>query len=206
MSTTKTTKTSNQYDPASTAAYQNLIKGGSSVLSGYMNNPFGNPAYTMGLQNSMRGATQQGANNMGVLNQQLRTSGMASGGGNAFQMAQMGRVGRANASLLSQANIGNVQGALNRQFSAAGQGLAFQPLQTGQTATQKTSGLGTWLPQVAGMALGGLTGGLGGALGGMFGGGGGSGAFTNPSLMAGPAAPPNPFMLPSNAFQPYPSF
>lgn len=65
---------------------------------------------------------------------------------------------------------------------AMGQALGYRPLQTGGTQTQQQSGLGTWLPQVAGMALGAATMGMGGGMGGASSGtfsGGSMGAFQN---------------------------
>ena len=206
MSTKKTTTTTNQYDPTSKAAQEALTKGGSSVMQGYMNNPFSNPAYTQGLQQSMRGATQAGQNNMAALQSQMRTSGMSGGAANAFQMAQMGRIGRANSALMSQANISNVQNALSRQMGAAQSGLNYNPLQTGQNAVQQTSGTGTWLPQLAGAALGAgmgmMTGGMSSALGAF--GGGSVGGVSDPALGSPGYMPtninygtsaPNPFLF-----------
>lgn len=171
MPTTNTTTGSNtsnlQFNPTAQSIYNQLISGGGNVLSGYMNNPFGNAAYTQGAQASQKGAQQAGGNNMQALMQNMLTSGIGGQAGNAFKGAQLAQTGRANSAMSSQANIQNVQQALQRQMAAAGTGLSFSPQLTGSSGTfsQNSSmgGLGTWLPQLlsaaGGAALGGATGG-----------------------------------------------
>ena len=169
MPTTNTTTGSNtsnlQFNPTAQSIYNQLISGGGNVLSGYMNNPFGNAAYTQGAQASQKGAQQAGGNNMQALMQNMLTSGIGGQAGNAFKGAQLAQTGRANSAMSSQANIQNVQQALQRQMAAAGTGLSFSPQLTGSSGTfsQNSSpgGLGTWLPQllsgVGGAALGAAT-------------------------------------------------
>ncbi len=148
------------YDPSSLSLYKNLTGAGGKVLSGYMNNPFGNPAYTMGLQQSVRGATQAGANNMQALTQRMKASGLTGQAGAGFLQAQGAQQGRANQSLLSQANIANVMAAMQRQLGATGMGMSYSPLMTGENSqgqsTTTKSGLGTWLPQLIGAGVSGL--------------------------------------------------
>jgi len=199
MSTKTTTSSDNQsnlnFDPGSMSLYKNLTGNAGNVLNQYMNNPFTNAFYQMGLQTSQKGAMQQGQNNIQAMLQNMKVSGLGGASGAGFQQAQLGKIGRSNASMLSQANLGNVMNAFQRQLGATGMGMAFQPLMTGEKShgqqTQQTGGLGTWLPQLAGAAFGGLTGGLGG----LFGGGGGAGSgLISPTMssMAGGA----PTMIP----------
>jgi hypothetical protein len=169
MGTTNTTSGSNttglNFNPVAQQIYNSLIGGGSNILQGYMNNPFGNPAYTMGAQQSQAGAQQAGNNNMQALNQNALTNGLTGQAGAGFMSAQKAQTGRANQSMSSQANIQNVMQAIQRQMSAAGTGMSFSPQLTGQTGsfqqTSSTGGLGTWLPQLlgglGGAALSGLT-------------------------------------------------
>src|SRR5579884_3358372 len=179
----KTTTTSNnqsslQYDPGSLANYQKLTGGATNTLLGYMNNPMGNPLFNLGSQFAQRGAAQQGQNNINALTQNMLTSGLGGNAGAGFKMAQLAKMGRSNASMMSQANLGNIMNAFQRQLGAAGMGLSFNPLMTGTTSsgteTQKQSGLGTWLPQLLstgmGMAMAPFTGGAS-AMGGSMGGG-----------------------------------
>jgi hypothetical protein len=183
MSTKNETDSQNtlNYDPASLALYKKLTQGGGNVLSQYMNNPFGNAWYNLGLGQSMRGATQLGQQNINALTNNMRVSGIGGGAGNAFQQAMMSNIGRGNQALRSQANMGNVFQALQRQMQATGMGMSFNPLLTGETgkSTQTQSGLGTWLPQLIGT--------LGGAAMGAFGGGAmGAGAMPGMPKTGGP--------------------
>ena len=152
--TTKTSgsNTSNlQFNPISQGIYNNLIQGGGKQLGDMINNPFGNALYSMGLGQSQKGAQQQGANNMGVLNQNQRVQGLGGQAGAGWLAAQKAMTGRANASMMSNANVSNVMSALQRQMAATGMGMSFSPQLTGQTGNfsqqQSTGGLGTWLPQ-----------------------------------------------------------
>lgn len=195
MSTTNTTSGSNQsslqFNPAAQQQYNNLVTSGGNQLQGMINNPFGNALYSMGAAASQKGAAQQGQNNMGVLNQNQKTQGLGGQAGAGWLAAQKAMTGRANASMMSQANVSNVMNALQRQMAATGMGMSFAPQLTGQSGnfsqTQSTGGLGTWLPQVAGMALGGLTGGLSSGLGAAMTqtGAGSGGGYAAPSTTQG---------------------
>lgn len=166
------------YDPSSLAMYQSLTGGAGGILKGLMNDPFGNALYQMGLGQSQKGAIQGGANNMGVLQQLMKTSGLTGTAGQGFQAAQTAKIGRANQSLMAGANTSNVMNALQRQLQATGMAMSFQPLLKGTSgtsqSTQTQSGLGTWLPQVLGAGLGMASGFMGGG-GGMLSAMGGSG-------------------------------
>jgi len=157
-----------------------------------MNNPFGNAFYRLGAGQSQQAANQLGQQNMNAFNQNYLTSGFGGQAGAAFKAAQGAQIGRANQALRSQANIGNIMAALQRQLGATGMGLSYSPLMTGTNSsgtsntTQTTSGTGTWLPQLIGAGLGAATmglGGLGGMAGGMSAFGAGSGgAIANQGL------------------------
>lgn len=162
MPTTNTTTGSNsstlQFNPMAQGVYNNLVQGAGGILGGYMNNPFGNPSYTMGAAQSQAGAQAAGNNNMQALNQSALTNGLTGKSGAGFMAAQKAQTGRANQAMSSQANIQNIMQALQRQMSAAGTGLSFSPQLTGQTGnfSQQSSmgGLGSWLPQLMGAGLG----------------------------------------------------
>ena len=169
-----------QFDPQSKNIYNQLTGSGSNVLQQYMSQPFNNPWYNLGAAQGQRGANQMGQNMTNALTQNMRVSGIGGGAGNAFQMAQMGKIGRATGSMRSQANLQNIFGALGRQMQATGMGMSFQPLMTGENSSgssksvEQTSGLGTWLPQLLGAglqgAMGAMTGGasMAGGAGGLF--------------------------------------
>lgn len=168
--TNQSSSNSLNYDPTSLGNYNSLTGSGTSVLSGYMNNPFTNAMYTMGAGQSQKGAAQGGSNNMQALQQMMRTSGMSGTAGQGFQQAQASRMGRANQGMMAQANTSNVMGALQRQMQATGMGMSFNPLLKGTSgnsqSTQTTGGLGTWLPQLIGAGLGAATGGISSAMSG----------------------------------------
>lgn len=205
---TKQESTSNNtlnYDPSSLALYKKLTSGGGNVLSQYMNNPLSNPWYNLGLGQSMKGATQLGQQNMNTMTNNMKVSGIGGGAGNAFQQAMTSNIGRGNQSLRSQANLGNVFQALQRQMTATGMGMSFNPLLTGESgkSTQQTSGLGTWLPQLlgslAGAGMSAATGGMSGAAGKAFQTVGAQGAsvplFGSLPAMGGGSSAPNPFLF-----------
>lgn len=191
------------YDSKSKGLYDQLSGGAGSYLQGLIQNPFGNPAFNLGAGASAKGAAQQGSNNMQALMSQMRTSGFGGKAGNAFQMAQTGRMGRANSGMSSNANLQNIFQALSRQQGAAGQAMAFQPLLTGEsgkmsgTQTQTSGGLGSWLPQLIGAGLGVaggvMTGGASTALGGIM-----KGASSLPAS--------SPFGLGGNSGSMFPAF
>lgn len=198
MGTTQNTSGSNQsnlqFNPAAQSQYNNLITGGGNQLSQMINNPFGNALYQLGLGQSQKGASQQGANNMGALNQNQKVQGLGGQAGQGWLAAQRAMTGRANSSMMSQANVGNVMNALQRQMQATGMGMSFSPQLTGQTGNfnQQTSmsGLGTWLPQLmSGVANAGMnlaTGGMGGLGAAMTQTGAGSGGgYAAPSTTQG---------------------
>lgn len=189
MSTkTQTNQTSSNqlnYDPSSLQNYQSLTGSGTSSLLGYMNSPFNNAAYNMGIGASQKGAAQMGNQSMQSLMQNMKTSGISGNSGQGFQMAQMGKIGRSNLSIMGQANTANVQSALQRQMQATGMGMSYSPLLKGTSgnsqSTQTQGGLGTWLPQLLGA-------GLGAAMGG-FGGGAAAGGGANATMAATQSMP-----------------
>lgn len=161
MSTTQNTTGSNtsnlQFNPAAQTQYNNLVSQGGSQLSQMIQSPFSNPMYSFGAQQSAQAANQAGNNNMAALNQAQTTGGLSGQAGQGFAAAQKAQLGRANASMKSQAATGNVLNALQRQQTAIGTGLSFSPQLTGSSGTNQSStsmsGLGTWLPQLLGTAI-----------------------------------------------------
>lgn len=214
MTTKQQTNSTNSlaYDPGSKKNYNTLTNAGTGVLSGYMNNPFNNGYFNLGQGMGQAAAQKQGSTLMNALKQNMLTSGISGNAGNAFQLGQKAKIGRATSSMGAQSTMANIQGALGRQMQATQMGMSFNPLLTGSSGqtVQQQSGLGTWLPQLAGAAIGA---GVGAATGGMstLGGVSGSSMFSpassvfgglSPSLMSsmnnngfnvGPSGPMNPF-------------
>lgn len=165
MGTKTQSNQQNQYNPQSMGTYNSLQGGLGSTLNSYMTNPFGNPFFQTQQQLGTRQAGNLNQSNMSNLMGNINASGMMGGAGSPAALEMIQNQMRGNTA--NTANLGflqPVQNAQGMQQFAIGQANAYRPLQTGQSQTQQTSGLGTWLPQVAGMALGGLTGGLGGGL------------------------------------------
>lgn len=177
MSTTKTDTTQGTFAPAGMAAYNQLIPGFASTAQGYMQNPFSNPFFQTQQQLGTRQAQNLGGTNISNLLRNFQTGGTGGGTGTLapFQQEMLQNQSRANTGLQAQLGFLNpVMNALGQQNFYSQLASQFRPLQTGGKSTESTGGLGTWLPQVAGMALGAATGGLGGGLGSFFGGGGSS--------------------------------
>ncbi len=172
MSTTKTTTSTNQYAPGAMANYSSWMSQLQPMLSGMMSNPFGSPSFNMNLQQQTKAANALSQRNMQNGMQSFGGQGLGTTGG-AFQslLSKMGRYG-SNVQMQGYQNAFNQ--AQTNQWNAAtlGSNVFGNPLVTGNTQTQKTSGLGTWLPQL-------LSGGISALMGGLSGmGGGGGGAST----------------------------
>lgn len=144
-----------QYDPASMAQYQKFQPLISKNLENDMQlDPTKSSTFNLGLQNALTSNAElkhRAASNM-VNN--MASSGFA-GNANAFQQAQLNRMSRAGSSMDAQSVNQNFLNYDMLRRQATGQAMNYRPLQTGQTgqSTTQTSGLGTWLPQVAGGAL-----------------------------------------------------
>jgi hypothetical protein len=162
---TKTVQTQqNQYDPTAMSTYQGMQSGLGSAIGGYMNNPFSNPFFQTQAQMGTSQANAMGQSGMNNLTRNLTASGIQQNSPAALQMMQQQSMGNS----ANRANLGflnPMQNAFTAQQNAMGLASQYRPLQTGGTQTQQKSGLGTWLPQVAGMGLSALTGGLGGMMG-----------------------------------------
>jgi hypothetical protein len=164
MSKKTTTTSTNVYDPASKNTFNAFQPGIQSNIQDWMKDPMKSSYFNTELgqanqQNAWLG--QQGQQNIA---RNFKTSGME--GSPGLMNYMMGANQRSNLSRQSNTFNNLLLNARDQQRQATGMAMGYNPLQTGGVQTQKTSGLGTWLPQVAGMGLGLLT-------GGMFGGGGG---------------------------------
>lgn len=141
-----------QFDSGSKNVFDSLQKPiGENLTNDMQLDPTKSKTFNLGLQNALQGnaqlknrAAQNFAGNM-------RASGFGEGN-NAFQQAQMGRMGRAAGAMDSQAVNQNYMNYDMMRRQATQLSMGYHPLQTGQTTntTEKTSGLGTWLPQVIG--------------------------------------------------------
>lgn len=152
MSTKKTTTTTNAYDPTAMGAYDSQVSAGSSALLGEINNPTGNMFFQQQQQmgNLQNSASAQSQNQ--VTQQNLSQQGISPGSPLYQQMMNQNQ--RSQMATQAQSNNNLLLNAGNLRQSAINSAMSFNPLQTGGTQTQTSSGLGTWLPQVAGAAIG----------------------------------------------------
>jgi hypothetical protein len=184
MSTNKQDTSQNQYNQAGMGAYNQMQGPMASAATGYMQNPFGNPFFQQQQQMGNRQAMNMGQTGMNNITQNLTASGLMGGGSSPIGLEMLQNQARQNSGLQAQMGFMNpMNNALNMQQNAMGLASGYRPLQTGGKQTETTGGLGTWLPQLAGAALGGMTG-MGGLLGGAgnFFGGAGMGPTGNSGM------------------------
>lgn len=164
MGTKQQTQQTVNYDPTSLGQYQQFWQLATPLLTGMATNPFTSPSYQLNLSQATQAAHQQGSMAMQNALANLNTAGMGqtNSGLRAGLLSQLGRYG---SNLGYQGFLSAVNQAQSNQWNALSMLGSRTPLVTGQTGTSKTSGLGTWLPQLAGAAISGLTGGLTGGLG-----------------------------------------
>jgi spore coat protein U-like protein len=203
MSTKKETKTVNQYNSGSMNAFNALTP---AVQQNWLNDMqldfTKSKTFNLALQQGVGAAAAGGQRMVQNLGQNLLAGGFAGANLGGVQLAQLAKIGRATSA--NQSNV-FLQNALHydqmRRQTAAIAG-NYKPLQTGQTTTEKTSGLGTWLPQVIGgglqaaMAFG--TGGASLAASGAAKAGGSAFNLGASQLAAGGAAAANPLLSRGN--------
>jgi len=153
MSTKAKQTQQNQYDPQSQQFYHGLLPGLQSGLGYYMGmNPMQNPLFSAALGMGTRQAAVQGLSPISGIMQNVAGGGW----GGQLQPFQMGLLQSAAqpAMMGRQGAFGNALSAATApQMAATGMAAGFNPLQTGGTGVQSQGGLGSWLPQLAGMGL-----------------------------------------------------
>lgn len=143
------------------AAYNSLIPSFASTTNALMNSPLNNSFFQNQLAQSQSSASQVNQRNIANTGSNLRASGgLLGGGAGGFQTASLNNAMLSNSTNSSNAFNSSLNGALQNRNFALQSAEGFNPLQTGANTTQSKSGLGTWLPQVAGAALGAATGGM----------------------------------------------
>ena len=175
MSTKKetTSKQETQFDPGSRGVFNALQPGIQGVLQQFMSDPLTASYFLKQLGMANQQISQLGQRNVGNLLANMRTGGFGGGNMNAFQQSALARTGRATSGMQSNAFNNLLMNANQMRLGATQQAQGYNPLVTGGTSqsTERTSGLGTWLPQVIGAGLGMASGAMGGGAGGAFGGG-----------------------------------
>lgn len=194
MSTKKESKTTATFNPAAMSTYNAFQPQVQTNLTADMQTDFTkSPTYQLALQKSLQNADQLGQRNINAFLSQMADRGFEN------NTAGLDRVTRQNSALQANAFLGNILAYDAMRRNAVAQAQGYRPLQTGQESVEKTSGLGTWLPNVVGAGLGLATGFMGGGAASAFGAmspGQISGAFGGPTQaatsimpMAGTAAP-----------------
>jgi hypothetical protein len=168
------------------SAYNSLIPQASSQISNLMSSPLNNSFFQNQLAQSQGAASQIGQRNISNVASNTRASGGLLSGAAGYNTASLNNAMLSNSANQSGAFNSSLNTALSNRNFGIQSAESFNPLQTGANTTQSKSGLGTWLPQVAGAALGAATGGVGGGLlGSVLGGGSGGGSTqTSPAQMA----------------------
>lgn len=209
MSTKTSTNTQNQYNPAGMGTYNAFQPVLQRQLLQMAQNPLSSSYFQNALAQMRGSANALGARNMKNTLQNARTGGGLLSNSGAFSQALTNQTMLNNSQLQSNAFNSALSNALQNRNWALSSMESYQPLQTGQNSTQTTGGLGTWLPQLAGAAIGGLSGMGGfGALGSMFKGasplGSTSGGYLNNLNSFYQGAPPPNMNMNMNALQPNP--
>jgi hypothetical protein len=155
MSTTKTTQSTGNFNPASMQTYTSFLQSAGAATQNNIQNPFSNSNAVL-LQNQANQANSgiSASNNAAYANRSnalgiSSNSPAYSFGARMNTNASLANTGRTNNNLLL--------GDLGTRMSSLNSAMNFRPLQTGGTQTSGTYGLGTWLPQVAqaGVQIGG---------------------------------------------------
>ena len=197
MSTKTETKQVNAYNPTSMSAFNTLTPGfASSVKEGMQGTKFQN----LILSELLRGSDTSSQAEIQNLMRNRAFTGFGGASMNPYMASQLARQQRGTSSRRAQAQIQSrlLSEQLKQYYTQLAGG--YRPLQTGGTQTTSKSGLGTWLPKVAGAGLAGLATVLSGGLAspllaGALGAGSAAGASflsSSPSYMGGAANTPAP--------------
>lgn len=189
--TNSTSATGFQFDPTSMAAYTKNLGINMPFLQGNVTDPYSSNAFQQESTINRDQAQRQGQRGVSNATQNGAAMGYSTSGGTANGLIQ--RAGQNTNAMAGQGFRSAITNANTRQMQSSQMLSAFQPLMTGSNSNSSSvsqqSGLGTWLPQVAGMALGAASSGL------FSSGGGGTSPDGSPMTAIGN----NPSMLGSGA-------
>jgi len=162
MSTQNKQTSSTSFDPTSMGVFQGFQPQYSQAMSSEVTDPYSNMFFNkqLGMQNQSIATGNQ--NNMEALLQRAKALGI-----NPNSPAYFSQLNQLQRQMQSQRAGGFndllLQAGQFRQNALQNMG-GYRPLVTGGTQTQQQSGLGTWLPQLAGAAIkGGMAMATGGA-------------------------------------------
>jgi hypothetical protein len=152
VSTKKQTDTTNKYNPASMNAFNSLQPGIQAGLQEFSGDPLQQKGFNLQLQQGQNLINAVGLRNKSQLMSNM-TAGGFTGGTPGFLQSSLGRVARSQSNQSGVNFINTYLGARQQQLQSIGMSMGYKPLQTGQSTTETTSGLGTWLPQVIGAGV-----------------------------------------------------
>lgn len=171
MSTKNTTTSSGStgfnFDPGSMAAYQKNLATNMPFLQSNVSNPYGSSAFQQQSTINSDQAAKMGQRGVSNVANNAAAMGYSTSGAGFNSMLQ--RASQNTNAMQAQGFRSAVTDANTRQMQSSQMLNSFQPLMTGSnnnsTSTSQQSGLGTWLPQLAGAAIGAATGGASTAAG-----------------------------------------
>jgi len=159
MSTTRKDTTTNQYNAGSMAQYNAFQPQIGAGLTDYAQDPMKATYFNQQLQNMNRyNAGVSNTANQQLMMNQRSTGNMANP--NAFMASQLARNQRASNARGAQGFNQLLMNANQVRMGALNQMQGYKPLQIGQTSTQSTGGLGTWLSPLISAGVGIATGGM----------------------------------------------
>jgi hypothetical protein len=158
MPTTNTTQSSINYQPQSLQQYNSFWSMASPILNSLIQNPYANSNYNLNLAQATQAAQKSGTMATQNALSNMTASGMNMNSGVGASLMSQGS--RYTSNLNYQGFLAAANQAQSNQWNAMGVQAGKQPLSLGGTTNQTTSGLGSWLPQVASLALGAATGGM----------------------------------------------
>lgn len=194
MSTKKESTQTIQYDPTSMNTFKSIQSPFQNYLLDSLKSPFTSDAFKARVEMGNKTATGLGARYMQNL---LQNPYLGSNRG-AFTASETAKIGRATGALQANNIYQNLIAQEGIRQNAAQMASAYRPLQTGQTSVEKTSGTGTWLPQLLGA---GLQAGMMAATGGFS--GAASAASGGSSALSAAATAPSRFAAFQTNFTPY---
>lgn len=153
MSTKNTQTQQSTFNQPSMDTFNSFQPSFRNNMMDFMNDPlkssFFNTQYQMAQKQNQ---ASYGAGNSAMM--QNLAAGGSVGNVPAYMQSNLLRNQRALSGANSNSFNNLLLGANQLRFGATQNAGSYRPLQTGSTQTQQQSGLGSWLPQVAGAALG----------------------------------------------------
>lgn len=166
MSTKQHTNTTNLYDKPAYNAYNAFQPELQSQLMQMAENPLGSSFFQTQAGMAQAQANALSQRNTSTAMKNLRTGGGLLSNSAGFLGAQAQKGALAASSMGANAFQNALSTALNNRNYALSSMEGYQPLQTGSATQQYSTGAGTWLPQVMGLAMNALMPGISGMMGG----------------------------------------